>query len=243
VPPDNSSREESIVTREAAGRAWFPWVATALLLLSGCATSRGTLDYTPRASTNPGQGATLRIATVQDSRRFELRPSDPSIPSLKNGEIEDRSITSRAIARKRNGYGKALGDILLPEGRSVAEIVRAAVARGLREGGYRVLEEGEPGYGDAAPIDVEIRQFWMWITPGFWAVHLEFRTLVVLKGAIPPLAEGPQIEGYVRLASQAAAERAWQNTLDAGLENFNANLLQLLQAKRSAGAAAAPGTP
>jgi len=214
-----------------------------LFSMTGCATSRGTLAYTPRESVDLGEGPLVRIASVVDARHFEQNPSDPSIPSLKGGEIEDPAITSRAIARKRNTYGKALGDVLLPEGSSVADLVRAAVARGLREGGYRVRAEGEEGFGEAAAVDVEIRKFWMWFTPGFWAAHLEFRTAIALKGAIPPLAEGPEVPGYVRLATQAATEGAWSNTLDKGLEDFHVNLVRVLQGESPAEVPAAPSTP
>lgn len=203
----------------------------AVLALAGCASSRGVLDYKPRASTNLGEGPPVRIASVSDARAFDRRPNDPSVPSLKNGEIADRSITSRAIARKRNSYGKALGDILLPEGQTVADIVRPAVARGLREGGYRVLAEGDAGFAEATPVDVEIRKLWMWMTPGFWAAHLEFECAVALMGALPPLAGGPEVRGYVRLPTQAANTRAWTNTLNQGLEDFNVKLVDLLQGR------------
>jgi hypothetical protein len=205
--------------------------ACVLLAASGCATSRGALDFTPAPSENLGEGPPVRIASVVDARSFQVSPRDPSIPSLKNDEIEDHAITSRAIARKRNGYGKAMGDILLPEGRSVAELARAAVERGLREGGYRVLAESDPGYAEAAPIDVEIRKFWMWFSPGFWAAHLEFRGAIALRGPIGPLGSAPEVPGYVRLATQAATTGAWTNTLRAGLESLNVNLVNLLQGK------------
>jgi hypothetical protein len=219
-------------------------VAAAVAALSGCATSRGILDYSPPESTNLGNGPAVRIASVSDARVFAVDPPDPSIPSLKNDEIKDPAITSRAIARKRNGYGKAIGDILLPEGRTVSDLVRASVARGLREGGYRVLAEGDEGYAEAAPIDVEIRKFWMWITPGFLAAHLEFKNAIALKGPIPPLTENPEVGGYVRLPSQAAGTGAWSNTLKQGLENFNVNLIALLQGNALEPASAAPeGAP
>jgi hypothetical protein len=207
-------------------------------VLAGCASSRGTLDFSPPQSRNLGNGPAVRIASVTDARVFAVDPPDPSIPSLKHDEIKDSAITSRAIARKRGSFGNAVGDILLPEGRTVADLVRAAVARGLREGGYRVLVEADEGYADAAPIDVEIRKFWMWITPGFWAMHLEFRNAVALKGPIGPLAGNPEVGGYVRLPTQAATTGAWTNTLKQGLENFNVNLIALLQ-----GEAAEPSAP
>jgi len=227
-------------------RSASPWLCIAagyaLLAGTGCATSRGILDVPLPASQNLGSGPAVRIASVVDARGFERNPSDPSIPSLKGGEIQDRAITTRAIARKRNGYGKAMGDILLPEGRAVTEIVGAAVARGLREGGYRVLASGDAGFDEAAPIDVEIRKLWMWFTPGFWAAHLEFRSAIGLRGPIPPLAAGAEVPGYVRLATQAATTGAWTNTLNKGLDDLNVNLVALLQKPVLAEPAAADAT-
>jgi hypothetical protein len=49
---------------------------------------------------------------VTDQRTFEARPRDASIPSLKEeADLTNRAITVRAIARKRGGFGMALGDI------------------------------------------------------------------------------------------------------------------------------------
>jgi hypothetical protein len=203
------------------------------LVLSGCATTRGILDVPVPESANPATGVAVRIATVTDDRKFELHPQQPSIPSLKDGHIEDRALTSRAIARKRNGYGKALGDILLPEGRTVAGVTEAAVARGLRAAGVRVLEEGQPGYEEAAPLAVDIQQFWAWFTPGFFAAHLEFEARVTVTGPVAPFQEGQAFRGYVRLATQAATGSAWQSTIQKGL----GDLEEQIRARVAGGAA------
>ena len=79
--------------------------------LFGCATSRSVVDIATPAVAN-GNGQKVFIS-VLDERRFELKPQVPEIPSLKEGEITDKSITERAIARKRNGYGMGLGDVKL----------------------------------------------------------------------------------------------------------------------------------
>jgi hypothetical protein len=39
------------------------------------------------------------------------------------------------VARKRNGWGKVLGDILLPEGRTVSDLVEEVVAKAFIESG------------------------------------------------------------------------------------------------------------
>jgi hypothetical protein len=208
-------------------------VASGLLvwggLSAGCATSRGTLDVRTPVVANPAQGPAVRIVRVTDGRRFELRPRDPSIPSLKDGQIDDPAITSRAIARKRNTYGKAMGDILLPAGRTVEELTEEALRRGLRESGFRVLREGDSGYDDAAALEADIHQFWAWISPGFWAAHLEFNSRIRVTGPIKPFDDGKDFKGYVRLGTQAATGRAWLNTIDKGLENLNDDMKSQLR--------------
>ncbi len=203
---------------------------TWMLTLAGCATSRGIMDIQPKSVANPASGPIVKIARVTDQREFQLKPPDPSIPSLKYGEIDNSAITSRAIARKRNSYGKAMGDILLPEDRTVEQIAEEAIIRGLRESGFQVLEEGDVRYEEAVPLEADIYQFWAWLSPGFWAAHLEFDLRIRLTGAISPFEEGQEFKGYVRLSTQAATTRAWRNTIAKGLENLNENMTSRLRA-------------
>ncbi|MCP3927681.1 MAG: flagellar biosynthesis protein, partial [Bacteroidetes bacterium] len=99
--------------------AWAFIAISILLLGSGCATNRGILDVKVDIPQNPSEGKTIAIVRVTDIRQFEVAPLSPSVPSLRGDDIENHAITVRAIARKRNGYGKAIGDIVLPEGRTV----------------------------------------------------------------------------------------------------------------------------
>jgi len=201
-----------------------------LLALNGCATSRGMVSIQVPAALPSTSARTLTIAQISDDRTFEIKPSEPSIPSLKNDEISDTAITARAVARKRNSYGKALGDILLPEGQTVAMLVEQALTSAFTEAGYRVVAAGEPGYDEAARVSASIEQFWSWFTPGFWAAHLEFETRVRLDGDVSGLKSRPLLRGYVRLATQAATTRAWENTIHKGIEDFIANVKAQLSA-------------
>jgi hypothetical protein len=80
----------------------------------------------------------------------EARPDDAGTPSLQNAsDITDPGITARTVARKRGGFGAALGDILLPPGQSVAALVRAAAQKALADKGYAVVEAGSPLHGVA----------------------------------------------------------------------------------------------
>lgn len=197
------------------------WAGAALAMAafgSGCATNRGIMDVQLDVPLDPASGQAVKIVRVTDLRKFELAPRAPSVPSLKGGEIDDPAITSRAIARKRNGYGKALGDILLPEGRTVEDLVRESLTKALREAGYRVV--AAEGTAKAIPIEADIEQFWSWFTPGFWALSLEFEAKVQIKGNLPSYKDGSLVRGYVLLHSQAATTAAWQNTIQKGLDNL-----------------------
>ena len=193
-------------------------VAIALWLGSGCATTRGTLDIrVPPASGTAGT-TTVRLGEISDARVFEIDPRKPSTPSLKEDEISDPSITSRAIARKRNTYGMALGDILLPEGRTVQQLVAEVVARGLTHAGYRVVSKTDPGFDQASAVDVEIERFWAWMTPGFWTLDLDFDSKIRLTGPLPPFDPGIEATGKSQTSKMAAGSEAWQHTIQLGLE-------------------------
>lgn len=200
------------------GTAWLVMLLS--LLITGCATSRGILDVRIDESRNPESGRAVKIARVTDSRLFEESPRSPSIPSLKGREIGDKSITSRAIARKRNGYGKAIGDILLPEGRTVENLVREALVRSFRETGYRVIDDKAELSDNAVQIEADIEQFWAWVTPGFWAISMEFEAKVKIKGDVTSFREGETVRGYIELHSQAPGTRAWMNTINKGIDIF-----------------------
>ena len=200
------------------------------LLGAGCATNRGILDVRVPAVQNPESARAVAIVRVTDCRVFEAAPRIASVPSLKGKEIGDQAITSRAIARKRNGYGQAIGDILLPAGRTVEDVVREALTKAFREAGYHVVEAtADPqGQGQAVPIEADVRQFWAWMTPGVWAVSLQFEAQVQIKGDLAPFQAGETVRGHVELHTQAAGTRAWQNTINKGLEAFIAALKQRL---------------
>ena len=202
-----------------------------ILLGSGCATNRGIVDVRILEPQNPASGTAVTILRVTDKRVFEEASRVASVPSLKGGEIGDKAITSRAIARKRNGYGKAMGDILLPDGRTVENLVREALTKSFRDAGYRVID-GAPGSNDkGVPIEADIEQFWSWVTPGFWAVSMEFEAKVSIKGDIPPFKNGEMVRGYVELHTQAAGTGAWVNTINKGIEAFVAEVKKRLVMK------------
>ena len=197
------------------------WEMAAIAMLAGwlgggCATNRGILDVRISAPQNPPSGRAVALVRVTDVRKFEAAPRVASIPSLMGREIGDKAITARAIARKRNGYGQALGDILLPPGRTVEDLVREALVQAFREAGYRVIDgvTDSTDQGSVIPLEADIKQFWAWVTPGMWAISMEFEAQVQIKGDLPPFKDGETVRGYVELHTQAAGTRAWQSPID-----------------------------
>lgn len=190
------------------------------VFLSGCAVGRGVVDVRVPSSSSPAAGTPVKIVSVVDKRVFQKKPPQPSMPSLKDGELNDTAITSRAIARKRNTYGMALGDILLPEDRTVVSLTEEALTKALNEAGYRVLSEGDAGYADAPALTAEIEQFWAWATPGFWEISLEFESKVALRGDWPVGDAAQTVRGYAKVGSVAATESVWKEVLDKGLQDL-----------------------
>jgi hypothetical protein len=205
-----------------------PLAALALggvVLLGGCATGRSVLPAGIEAGANPAQGTAVRIAAVEDARIFTVKPPQADMPSLmEDSEIANKAITSRAVGRKRGGLGAALGDVLLPEGTTVASLMQTAITRGLREAGYRVLASGDPGYEQAVPIRARVDEFWSWFSPGFAAVTLSNRATVNLQGGLPPLQQGRTFRSEAANSMQMVDESDWAAIGNKGLEAHATNI-------------------
>lgn len=203
--------------------------------LAACATSRSQIRAPAPAADSaiaaPGSGPAVLIGDVVDARVFEERPPHPSTPSLGWGGAGAASADerARAVGRKRNTYGRALGDVLLEPGESVADLVREHLAAALRQAGYRVIDA--PADDPAAiRVDVRIDRFWTWFQPGFWQVRLhgEITTQLSFRGR----GDAIGIDVSEVDARQAAHDRAWRQILD-----------QALTAWRAAVVARAPSFP
>lgn len=192
-----------------------------LLLLAACATNRSYLSLdVPAAPAGSDAGRVAVIESVSDERVFEADPDDPSTPSLKQGDKYTLDADGRkaAIARKRNGYGMAIGDILLQPPATVETITRDLVASGLRQRGYRIAE-ADSAPADALRVNVTIQEFWAWFTPGFWAVEMEARlkTLLEFEGAADRTIE---VSGYGSNAGQSGRATNWKQAYDRAFHDY-----------------------
>lgn len=208
----------------------------ALVMVTGCATSRSVVSVGSQSSynsANPTEGVAVRIETV-DARTFEMKPPTPDIPSLKDGAITNTATTSRAIGRKRNGYGKALGDILLPEGQTVAMVAGDAITDGFRQSGYRVLKAGDAGYEQAITVSAKVKQYWAWVDIGFWALTLHSRAEVVLTSSLKGLESGLIVQSEAKKQSGAAFETDWQDIANKGLVELTREITRKLPRQTAA---------
>lgn len=207
----------------------MPSVLAALVLISlltGCAATRSTFDVQSTPPTSQASGKTfIKLTEVRDLRQFEAAPRNPSTPSLQDAnEIKNPAITSRAIARKRGGYGNAMADILLPEGRTVQQLVRETVTKAVSERGYAVVDSGSPEYAAALPLQVDIQQFWAWFSPGFWQISLEFEGIVILRSEALVGDKADRIRGYAILKGMVASDAEWKEVVQLGVADLGAKI-------------------
>lgn len=191
--------------------------------LAGCATGRDVITPKFDAAINPAQGVAVRIEKIEDARNFQVKPGSPSTPSLMDDNLSDESIRSRAIARKRNGYGMALGDILVPEGQTVATLTETVIARSFRENGFRVVTKSDPDYARATPVTVRINKLWAWLEMGF-VLGVASNYEVVLTGPIAPLQQGLTVNGQIRETALVVTEGVWSGIISKSLEDMYTNL-------------------
>ncbi|QEI08234.1 flagellar biosynthesis protein [Pigmentiphaga aceris] len=198
-------------------------ICLAVAALAGCATGRDVIAPKFDAAVNPAQGVPVRIEKVEDARIFQIKPGSPSTPSLMDDNLSDEAIRSRAIARKRNGYGMALGDILVPEGQTIASLTQTVVARAFRENGFRVVAPTDADYARATPVTVRVNKLWAWLEMGF-VLGVSSNYEVVLTGPIGPLQQGLTVNGQIRETAMVVTESVWSGIISKSLEDMYTNL-------------------
>ncbi len=198
---------------------------TGATVLGGCATSRSEIKIASPAATPvapPSASArSVVIRSVKDERVFEQAPRQASNPSLgADGATTARDeIKARAIGRKRNTFGQALGDVLLDKGQTVTGLVRENLSAAFQQAGFRVLADGA-GAPAALLVEVRIKQFWAWLQPGFWALTLNtnIETELDLSGAAGPI----KLSVHAEDSRQIATDSAWLEIVEKALVAYRA---------------------
>lgn len=201
------------------------------MVLSACALGRSVIEVAPPASAVSAGSVAVKVTEVRDLRQFSVNPRDPSQPSLGDAaEINDPKVTARAVGRKRGGFGAALGDVALPEGTTVAGLVRNAMQTALQDKGYRVVNETSPDYTTALPLALDIEQFWAWFTPGFVSVTASFRTRVIMTGSPLVRSAREAIDAGANRSDIAVTEAVWTEVIQTGLADLVAKMKEKIRA-------------
>jgi uncharacterized lipoprotein YajG len=196
------------------------------LFLSGCATNRSTIDI-PIAESNQStklNGKEIYINSVTDNRTFELKPSNPSTPSLDQSEAQGDLIKLRAIGRKRNSYGMGLGDILLPEGKTVESLIESSLKNQLRNNGYKIISSKDQITNSTYIADIKIHKLWSWMTPGFFALTLstEISTDIAIKHGNST--DNKEISVHSSDTFQMATESNWAEVMRSAISKYETEL-------------------
>lgn len=192
------------------------------LFASGCVVGRRTvaLPVNSLGSAGGAKGA-IFVSNVDDARVFENQPKNASTPSI-DGDVTKISQDQRAqmIGRQRNTYGKAMGDIALPEGDSVTKRARALLEEGLRRHGYAIASEATA----ANTATVKINEFWAWFTPGMWAITFEANVACQITITVGGKSTTLTVRGYALNKGQVASDANWQLAYRKAFDDFLNNL-------------------
>jgi hypothetical protein len=216
----------------------------AVLLTSASAYAAGlSIDVQPTPVPAAAAQGRAQITAVRDNRRFQATPSDPSAPSLRNAEqLQDSTVTARAIGRERFSYGRAAGNVMLPEGRTVELLVRDAVAKALVQVGYQVVDTGSAQSANALPLKIDIEQFWAWYTPRppiAGGGTVEFRAVLVIMGEAITGQKEVIVTAYAFGKGIASADSMlvstpdeWRGVLVAGVDDLAKNATAAMKPPR-----------
>ena len=196
-------------------RSWRRFASLAAAAwLAGCATGRTVIDLpAPPASPRAASIAqAVRIRAVSDDRVFEDTPRQADVPSLTEPASKaPADLRAHAVARKRNGYGLAQGDVVLSERADLREVMRTQVASALAQVGYRV-DDRDPL---ALDVDVHVRKFWLWLQPGLMVGVIRSSIVAdVMIGGSPAVT----VSAETSQPGQIFSQDAWTNAVRVALE-------------------------
>ncbi|MDR1367288.1 MAG: flagellar biosynthesis protein [Candidatus Accumulibacter sp.] len=165
-------------------------------------------------------GKEVLIVSVADRRVFEVAPESPSIPSLDPKELQSSAVKSRAVGRKRNTYGKALGDILLKEGRTVETLVAESIRQAFAEKGYKIIDRKEDASQKTLRVEAFVDKFWSWMNPGFWAITLSTEITTDLSIHSPKRGKSITVTVQASENYQTALDENWTEVINKALRAY-----------------------
>lgn len=163
------------------------------------------------AAVGEGSGASLTRAFL--TGLYTAKPRHGNLPSVETYEdFKNPNIRARAIGRYHGGYGNPFGNILLPEGMTVAGIVRTVLQTALREAGYRVVKKDDPSSKGAPVYSAEVENYWAWSTGD----AIQFQASIKLGGDWPSDGRRSKFHSSVSESSLLFTDDSWQSTIKKG---------------------------
>ncbi|MDP0498972.1 MAG: hypothetical protein Q7P63_02625 [Verrucomicrobiota bacterium JB022] len=198
------------------------------LFQTGCVVGRRTVDLPLPEVAVSGAAPTAQVGlvSVEDQRVFVDKPESPSTPSI-DGKVATLTPEQQArmIGRQRNGYGMAVGDVALPEGITVQQKVEDLAARAFAEVGYELVD----GSGPQTTLEIDVKKFWGWFTPGFVAVKFEAEIEVDLVLTSAGRTQTIPVRGYGINKAQIASDANWQLAYRRAFEDLTKNMVEALE--------------
>lgn len=207
--------------------------ASALLFVTALHAGDFTFKFPP-AKPAQDNGRKICIRNLQDLREFEDRPARAETPSLAAGKDNtDESTRRRAVARVRDGYGKARSNVFLGEKENVMTTVRQLLSDALAAKGYTVVEEAKADR-QTLMVDVGIKKFWGWINvnagggftgSGTMMMTVDIETDLAMEKGWLKEKKSTTVSNRVELRlGIGVTGRAWQNTFLKAFEEYQARI-------------------
>ncbi len=179
----------------------------------------------------------ILVQSVVDDRKYLEFPSDPNdhtsrprdetVPTVRRLSDAQASayIKARAFARAGAGDGGVLGEIVLDDGKTVADLVRDNIVAALREAGFRATINAAEAGRSPLVLKVRITQFWSWHGPDWWNGDIEtaIETSFEAGGAVAVPAIKVQAD-YVLQGGDGDDERYWMKSVNLALTSYRAQV-------------------
>jgi len=104
-----------------------------------------------------------------------------------------------------------------------------AIASALRDAGYNVRTTA---VGDAPVlvIDVQIKKFWAWLNPGFWAITVNTDIATDMK--LSTDANSTEVSVHVEDGRALVTDSAWIEVVDKALQEYRREVARKLPVKK-----------
>ncbi len=200
------------------------FIFLACVFASGCATKVIAVKVPPQPKIDIVKGY-VKIAEINDLRKFEKSPTDPAIPSIEGDLIEDKKLTDKTIGRMRHGlYHKALWNYTIKGDDDIYDVCRDIVTNSFASAGYVTVSEGEQGFETALPVAIDIVQFWAWMQPKF-NIDLNFDGEIRIRSLSPNKSIDVNAEGKHMFSTAFAGGSAWTTLVKEGVKDLDKNLV------------------